>query len=252
MASRSSFYRCRTTCLFLLLFIFWPAYRPAHSATQVEMKMDNMRFSGKVKSMFELRWNKLTRQGWDMSCGAAALSTLLTYHNGRPFSEMAITLSLLKNGDPVLVRKRGGFSLYDLKRFVRAIGLEGLGYGDMTLADLELFDIPAILPIRIKNFDHFVVFRKRLGDHILVGDPAFGNISIPADRFEKMWKSRIAFYVVPPEESQLMAKQAEVGTRSPLSPEAMEVAIPSPHYGFRLLSRIPTVPLTRRGMALSP
>ena len=211
-----------------------------------------MRVSRNVHSMVELRWKNLTRQGWDISCGAAALSTLLTHHQKKKFSEMAITLTILKNSDPALVRERGGFSLYDLKRFVQAVGLEGLGYGDMTLDDLELFDIPAILPIRIGDFDHFVVFKKRLGNHILVGDPAFGNISFPANRFEKMWKSRIAFYVVTLAEKEVMAKQEKAKTRSPLAPEAMEMAIPNPQYAGRLLHRIPIVPLTRRMMSVSP
>jgi hypothetical protein len=205
-----------------------------------------MRYNSDVKSLSEIRWNKLTRQGWDMSCGAAALSTMLTYHHDRPFSEMAITLSILKNSDPALVRKRGGFSLLDLKRFVSAVGLEGLGYGDMTLEDLEAFSIPVILPIRIKELDHFVIFRKRLGNHILVGDPAFGNLSLPADRFLEMWKSKIAFYVVTAEEKQLLIKQEKIAAKSALSPEAMEVAIPDPNYVPRLLGRIRGVPLTRR------
>ena len=187
-----------------------------------------------------------------MSCGAAALSTMLTYYNGRPFSEMAITLSILKNTDPTIVRKRGGFSLFDLKRFVSAVGLNGLGYGDMTLDDLESFSIPAILPIRIKDFDHFVLFRKRLGNHILIGDPAFGNISLPADRFLKMWKSKIAFYVVTKEEKLLMAKQEKITTKSALTPQAMELAIPNQNYATRILNRIPVAPLTRRMVVYSP
>ncbi len=221
-------------------------------ASQVGIHFGNMRFKSNVKSLSELRWNKLTRQGWDISCGAAALSTMLTYHNDRPYSEMAITLSILKNSDPAIVRKRGGFSLYDLKRFVSAVGLQGLGYGDMTLDDLETFSIPAILPIRINNLDHFVVFRKRLGNHILVGDPAFGNISLPADRFLKMWKSKIAFYVVTEAEKQLLAKQEKITTKSALSLQAMEAAIPNPHYSSRILSRIPAVPITRRMVVHSP
>lgn len=214
--------------------------------------MGSMRFNSDVKSFAELRWNKLTRQGWDISCGAAALSTLLTYHNERPFSEMAITLTILKNSDPVLVRQRGGFSLYDLKRFVKAIGLEGLGYGEMSLDDLASFKLPAILPIRIKDFDHFVVFRQRLGDHILVGDPAFGNISFTTEKFLKMWKSKIAFYVVSAEEKQRLESRKDIAQRSPLSPDAMEIAIPSTNYGTRLMSRIPIISITRRAMVHSP
>jgi predicted double-glycine peptidase len=235
---------------FFAIFICLPV---SHlHASQVDIHFGNMRFNANVKSLHELRWNKLTRQGWDMSCGAAALSTMLTYHNGRPFSEMAITLSILKNSDPALVRKRGGFSLLDLKRFVSAVGLEGLGYGDMTLEDLQTFSTPAILPIRIKDFDHFVVFRKRLGNKIFVGDPAFGNISFPDHVFLKMWKSRIAFYVVTTKEKQQLAKKEIIKALSYLSPQAMEVAIPDPSYISRILGRIPAVPLTRRMVVHSP
>jgi predicted double-glycine peptidase len=215
-------------------------------ASPVSMKVGSVRVSSNVKNIFELRWNKLTRQGWDISCGAAALSTLLTYYSDRPFSEMAITLSILKNSDPELVRQRGGFSLFDLKRFVNAVGLEGLGYGEMTIDDLEAFSLPAILPIKIKDFDHFVIFKKRVGNKILVGDPAFGNISIPADTFLEMWKNRIAFFVVTGEEKQQLARQEPLKARASLSLQSMEVAIPDPAYIRRLLGRIPTVPLTRK------
>ena len=236
--------------LLLAVLLFTAEAAPAYANSQVGIRLGNAYLSQKVRSLSELRWNKLTRQGWDISCGAAALSTLLTYHNRRQFSEMAITLSILKNTDPALIRKRGGFSLYDLKRFVRAVGLEGLGYGEMTLADLDQFGIPAILPIRINEYDHFVVFRQLLGQHVLIGDPAFGNISIPADRFDNMWQSRIAFYVVSSEEELLIAGQST--TRSPLSPDAMEIAIPNPGYGSRIISRIPATPMTRRPMVTGP
>ena len=224
----------------------------AVQAGPISYKLGHARLFGDVKSLYELRWNKLTRQGWDISCGAAALSTLLTYHNERPFSEMAITLSILKNSDPEVVRQRGGFSLYDLKRFVNAIGLEGLGFGDMTLDDLQNFSTPAIVPVRIRDFDHFVIFRQRLGNKVLLGDPAFGNLSFSVDRFLKMWKSRIAFYVVTNEEKQLLTDFETVKSVSPLSPKAMEVAIPDPNYAPRMLSRIPSVPVTRRMMIHSP
>lgn len=239
--------------LILLLFAFFiNIFSFQLYAGPVGIHFGNMRYKSNVKSLSELRWNKLTRQGWDISCGAAALSTMLTYHNGKPYSEMSITLSILKNSDPAIVRKRGGFSLYDLKRFVSAVGLHGLGYGEMTLDDLEAFSIPAILPIRIKNLDHFVIFRKRLGNHILIGDPAFGNISLPADRFLKMWKSKIAFYVVTEEEKLLIAKQEKITTKSALTPQAMEVAIPNQNYATRILNRIPIAPLTRRMVVYSP
>ncbi|MDX2481031.1 MAG: cysteine peptidase family C39 domain-containing protein [Desulfuromusa sp.] len=236
--------------LLSVLLLSCVSIAPVEAASRVGIRLGNVYLSQNVQSVLELRWNKLTRQGWDISCGAAALSTLLTYHNGRQFSEISITLSILKNSDPVLVRKRGGFSLFDLKRFVQAVGLEGLGFGDMTLDELDHFVAPAILPIRIKGFDHFVVFRGRLGDHVLIGDPAFGNTSIPAARFMQMWQSRIAFYVVTHEEKQMMTEQGKGLGRSPMSPEAMEVAIPSLNYASRVLRRMPLIPVTRRSVVV--
>lgn len=242
----------RIAFILFLLLMGQGALAPAYSASRAGVRIGGLRFRSAVESMAELRWKNLTRQGWDMSCGAAALSTLLIYHHGRQFSEMAVTLTILKNSDPALVRERGGFSLYDLKRFVRAVELDGVGYGEMTLDDLALFDLPAILPVRIDDFDHFVIFRKRIGEHVMLGDPAFGNISLPTARFERMWQSRIAFYVVTPAEKKVMAKLEKARSRSPLSPEIMELAIPDLAYAARILSRIPTLPLTRRMTAVAP
>ena len=105
-------YQFSNRYLLLFLFVFFINTFPFQLyAGPIGIHFGNSRYKSNVKSLFELRWNNLTRQGWDISCGAAALSTMLTYHNGRPYSEMAITLSILKNSDPTVVRKRGGFSL---------------------------------------------------------------------------------------------------------------------------------------------
>lgn len=239
-------------CFIIFLFVWCALTFPVWPADPVNMRFGHMRFMGKARSLAEIRWNKITRQGWDVSCGAAALSTLLTYHHEKQFSEIAITLSILKNVDPNRVRARGGFSLYDLKRFVQAVGLEGLGFADMSIEDLSFYDIPAILPTRMGDLDHFVVFKKRLGNHILFGDPAFGNISLRADRFEKIWKSRIAFYVVTPEEKSYLINQRKNYKKTPLSPEPMEVSIPVPDYVGRIINRMPTIPLTKKTMTVVP
>ena len=224
----------------------------AQAANQNTVRIGHQRFSKQVRSIAELRWNNLTRQGWDMSCGAAALSTLLTYHHGQPFSELAVTLTILKNSDPSLVKSRGGFSLFDLKRFVRAVGLEGVGYGQMTLEDLNLFALPAILPVKINDLDHFVIFRKIIGNHVLLGDPAFGNISMPASQFQSLWQSRIAFYVVTPEEKDHLSASDAIRKTSPMAPTLMESAIPSFRHGSRIINRIPGTPPTRRPTAVTP
>lgn len=172
-----------------------PAVADSLRTTPVPILAGDSRLVRRVVSFQELRQSKLVRQTWDSSCGAAALSTVLTYQFGMSVSEYAVAAVILRGSDPARVRARGGFSLLDLKRFVEYIGLEGAGYGDMTLADLAASPEPAIVPIRMRDLDHFVIFRGLRGDRVVLGDPAYGNLTVQRELFEKYWKSRIAFYV---------------------------------------------------------
>ena len=95
------------------------------SAVNIGINGVNTRFTASVLPWSDIRKHSLVRQGWDLSCGAAALSTLLTYYHDHPVTETSITLTLLKNTDPEVVRVRGGFSLLDLKRYVKAVGYQG-------------------------------------------------------------------------------------------------------------------------------
>ncbi|WDP86473.1 MAG: hypothetical protein HUN05_16180 [Desulfobacter sp.] len=242
----------KTWIFLLIIFILFTWPDPSCPASRVNLRLGNLHFGQNTLSLNQIRWNNITRQGWDVSCGAAALSTLLTFHHHKKFSEMAITLTILKNSDPARIKARGEFSLYDLKRFAKAVGYEGLGFADMSVDDLEFFDLPAILPFRMKELDHFVVFKKKLGNHILLGDPAFGNLSLPLKQFESLWKSRIAFYVANPEEKTALMSQTKTGKLSPLAPKAMEATIPFPDYVGRMVLRIPMVPLTRKKKTVSP
>jgi uncharacterized protein len=75
------------------------------------------------QSVLELRRERVMIQKWDLSCGAAALGTLLRYQFGEPVTEKEIARVLMSRGEyvehPELVQLREGFSLLDLKRFVQ-------------------------------------------------------------------------------------------------------------------------------------
>jgi len=75
-----------------------------------------------VRSVLEIRRERVMVQNWDLSCGAAALGTLLRYQFGEAVTEKEIARGLMGRveylGHPELVRLREGFSLLDLKRFV--------------------------------------------------------------------------------------------------------------------------------------
>jgi len=147
-----------------------------------------------VRSLQEIRQDRVARQKWDLSCGAAALSTLLTFDLGDPVAEEEIVMSILRRTDPVRIRARQGFSLLDLKRFVVARHHSAEGYGRLDLPHLERL-APAIVPTELGGYNHFVVFRGVKDGHVLIADPAFGNRTMTVDRFEAVWPRRIAFVV---------------------------------------------------------
>jgi predicted double-glycine peptidase len=150
--------------------------------------------SGPVRSLREIRQTNVVVQQWDTSCGAAALATLLIYQHGMQASEKTIAEAMLQRTDPLKVKVRGGFSLLDLKRYVDAQGLEGVGYMNLSLEDL--LDIaPAIVPVEFRGYPHFVVVRGRVGEKVLLADPAFGNRTVDVHAFERAWQGNIAFVV---------------------------------------------------------
>ncbi len=149
-----------------------------------------------VRSLLEIRQANVIIQQWDVSCGAAALATLLTYHHGDPVSERTVAQAMLGKTDPLRVKVRRGFSLLDLKRYAEARGFQADGYAGLSLADLEELG-PAIVAVNLDGYPHFVVFRARSADRVLIADPAFGNRSVEVELFEKAWQ-KIAFAVERP------------------------------------------------------
>jgi uncharacterized protein len=147
-----------------------------------------------VQSLLELRHQRVVLQNYDISCGAAALATILNYQHADPVTEDAIATSMLAHTEVETVRARLGFSLLDLKRYVERRGYVGDGYGNLGLQDLVSLG-PAIVPVRILTYDHFVVFRGLHRDRILLADPAFGNRTMTVREFLRVWPKRIAFVV---------------------------------------------------------
>ena len=158
---------------------------------------------GPVRSLLEMRQERVVVQQWDLSCGAAALATLLNYQLGDPVAEREIALGLMHRKEyvdnPTLVKLREGFSLLDLKNYVEQRGYAGLGYGKLKL-DTLIERAPAIVPVSFNGYNHFVVFRGMRGNRVLIADPAWGNRTLTVDEFESAWLSypefgRVGFVV---------------------------------------------------------
>src|SRR5262245_36021349 len=131
-----------------------------------------------VRSLLEMRHEGVVIQEWDISCGAAALATVLTYTFGDAVGEREAAQGMLRQTDPLRVKVRGGFSRLDMKRYAEGRGLRAEGYRGLSLEELLRLKSP-IVPIDLHGDPHFVVVRGARGDRIELADPAFGNRSLP-------------------------------------------------------------------------
>jgi len=150
-----------------------------------------------VRSMLEIRDEQVVRQQWDLSCGAAAIASVLTYQLDRPVSERQVALAMLRHTTPTLVRSRLGFSLLDLKAYAASQGFAVAAFSGMTLDDLDPL-APAITPIQWHGFSHFVVYRGRQAGRVLIADPAFGNRTLTEAAFRAVWAHGVGFIVFDP------------------------------------------------------
>jgi uncharacterized protein len=152
-------------------------------------------FAAPVRSLLEIRQEGVILQNWETSCAAAALATVLTFTHNDPVSEKLVAQRMLRRTDPLKVKLRGGFSLLDMKRFVETRGLTGAGFKALMFEDLLALQSP-IVPIDTHGNPHFVVVRGLTQSGMVdVADPAFGNYTISASEFQRVWREGMAFVV---------------------------------------------------------
>jgi uncharacterized protein len=143
-----------------------------------------------VRSLIEMRHENVVIQSWDLSCGAAALATLLRSEFGDNVTEKEIAHGLMRRSEyiehPEIVQVREGFSLLDLKRYVQTRGFKGKGLGQLDFNDL-IENAPIMVPVNALGYNHFVVFRGIKGNRVLLADPAWGNRTMTIEKFQRMW-----------------------------------------------------------------
>jgi predicted double-glycine peptidase len=137
-----------------------------------------------------MRHENVVIQSWDLSCGAAALATLLRYEFRDDVTEKEVAHALMRRKEyidhPEVVQVREGFSLLDLKRYVEKRGYKGVGLGKLNLQDL-IERAPIMVPVDALGYNHFVIFRGVKGNRALLADPAWGNRTMTIEKFQRMW-----------------------------------------------------------------
>jgi predicted double-glycine peptidase len=164
--------------------------RPALLATLALICSPSLSWAAPVESVLEKRQRNVVLQQWDLSCGAAALATLLRFQHGDEVTEREVALSLMGRpeyiSDPSLVVQREGFSLKDLKRYVTKRGYVGQGLGGLNIHHIIKL-APLIVPIQTLGYNHFVIFRGIHANRVLLADPAWGNRTMLIDDFLDSW-----------------------------------------------------------------
>ncbi len=157
----------------------WAANVGIGSGTRIEVPL---------KSMKDLRDQRLVKQRFDYSCGAAALATILRYGFGDEVTERDILTELfdLLPEDEEGLRRKEGFSLLDLQHVAQARGYNAQGFR-LEPQHLAKLGCPVIVFIEPRGYKHFAVLRGVKGDRVYLADPSRGNIRMPAYRFLEGW-----------------------------------------------------------------
>jgi predicted double-glycine peptidase len=139
-----------------------------------------------VKSLVELRFKNVVKQAYDLSCGAAALATIVNHYYGDPIAEQEVVDGAVALGDREKIL-RDGFSMLELKRFAERKGYVSAGYRLGSAEDLARLKVPVITLTNVRGYAHFVVIKGVVGGQVYIADPAFGNRSRSLRAFEREW-----------------------------------------------------------------
>ena len=142
-------------------------------------------YVARVVSYRDMPFRTVVRQQYDFSCGSAAIATLLEYHYGRDVDESSIFKAMYFVGDRAAIKNKG-FSLADIKLYLKSIGIKSDGYR-LPLERYAAAQTPAIAMVRIGQYKHFVVIKGIENGQVLVGDPAIGLHSYSEAEFKKIW-----------------------------------------------------------------
>lgn len=157
-----------------------------------------MPFGGTVnfprKSIVDLRFTNVVRQQFDLSCGAAAVATLLTHYYNDPVDEKTVIEGAMKTGDKEKIEK-DGFSMLELKRFGDARGYVVQGFKITKPEAIVEIKLPFLTLMNSRGYDHFVIVKGTRDGLVYIADPAFGNRSRTIDEFKAEWSQVILVYL---------------------------------------------------------
>jgi uncharacterized protein len=158
------------------------------SDAQVVVNAGTARTEIHVRSLRGQRDAGVVKQGYDYSCGAASLATLLTYGLDDAVGEDALLRALIEplSPDQLAALQKKGLSLFDLQQLAQKRGHKAQGFR-IHRDQLANLSYPVIVFIKPHGYQHFAVFKGLRGGRVHIADPSLGNVRMPLYRFLDMW-----------------------------------------------------------------
>lgn len=141
-----------------------------------------------LKSAYDFKWENITPQQYDYTCGAASLSTLIYGYFNEYISEKKIINQLINNlkKDDVEIVKQQGFSMLHLKYVAEYFGYDAVGV-KINIDTLYKLKGPVIMVLKTNTGNHYVVFKDIVKDRVFIADSINGNIIITTTYLSEVW-----------------------------------------------------------------
>lgn len=169
----------------------------------------------KMRTVIDLRFKQVVRQTQDLSCGAAAVATLINFYYGETVTEGQVIEAALKVGNAEKIKK-DGFSMLELKRYGEKKGYVVRGFRVKSVNNLPKIKIPVLTLINTRGYSHFVILKGVRDGKVYVADPAFGNRNFDIADFAKSWRKVILVFLSPSKKAQSQFK-LEPQLRAPVA-----------------------------------
>lgn len=169
---------------------------PAWANPPIQMPGGSTLVNVPVKSLVELRFQNIERQAYDISCGAAAMATLLKYYYQEDVREQTLVDAMITLGDKEKIQQEG-FSLLEMKRFAEQRGYVANGYRISDVQKLANLKIPYVALVNVRGYAHFVIVKGVADGEVFIADPAYGNRSRTLENFANEWNGVILVILHP-------------------------------------------------------
>jgi predicted double-glycine peptidase len=140
----------------------------------------------KVKSLKEMKFDNVTAQSFEESCGASSISTLFNLYDLNTTEK-----EIIKD-----INSTNMINFLDLQHISKKHNFKAKGY-KIPKSVFEQLTIPVIARIlRKAEYPHFVVVQNLKGDFIIVLDPNNGKYLLSKKEFYASWIDRSSNYIL--------------------------------------------------------